>query len=193
MAYVTRRHTDHTALPFPHKCCICHYGGENRDFYLDTGLNTEWDGAFILCSECIPPLLMGAYGFNPLKALEDHILSHKDQDMELEAARDYIVTANAALANLGLTLEGVINLGRAAGSYNGDSGETGPENLDDSGQDGELGEVIRLFSGDSSTDDEDSAIEHGSVSSGNDSDDEEASGEPSTPGIVFDFATDFHL
>jgi len=65
-----RVHETANTLSHPNKCHDCGYNGEDRLFYVDTGINTEWDGFIVICSSCMLNLVVKTYGFNPFDMIK---------------------------------------------------------------------------------------------------------------------------
>jgi len=105
-----RVHETANTLAHPNKCHDCGYNGENRFFYVDTGINTEWDGFIIICSECMFNLVKQTYGYDPFKLIDELKTSRNLLREEVRSDLDELNQVRQGLAILGLTTTSLIRL-----------------------------------------------------------------------------------
>ena len=105
-----RVHETASTLSHPSKCHDCGYNGENRFFYVDTGINTEWDGYIIICSSCLLNIIVKTYGFNPFELVEGLRASKATLIEEIKSDLDELMQVRQGLAILGLTTTSLIRL-----------------------------------------------------------------------------------
>jgi len=105
-----RVHETANTLSHPSKCHDCGYNGEDRSFYVDTGINTEWDGFIIICSSCFLNLVVKTYGYNPFDLIEELNTSKVSLIGEVQSDLDELKQVRQGLAILGLTATSLIRL-----------------------------------------------------------------------------------
>jgi hypothetical protein len=114
----------------PHRCFKCMCGpSELRDYFIDLGCDTEFEGAVYICNECMKDLALDPQFV--LKKDYDEVVALREEDAE--KYRNYensFAIAEQALAKIGINLKEVI------GAINGraDSATSGSEQASDEGQ-----------------------------------------------------------
>jgi len=98
------------SLAHPYKCHSCGYGGEDRQFYVDTGVPTEWDGQIIFCSACMLVLVIKTYGFDPFVVIEQLVVDKDAIVVEYAADRELLNQVRQGLSILGLTTTSLTRL-----------------------------------------------------------------------------------
>src|SRR5512134_3312880 len=79
-----QKHETAATLAHPGKCHDCGYNGQDRDFYVDTGICTEWDGQIIICSACMLNLIIKTYGFDPFVEVDLIRTANYERNLRLE-------------------------------------------------------------------------------------------------------------
>jgi len=97
-------------LAHPNHCHSCGYGGSDRQFYVDTGVPTEWDGQIIFCSACMLVLVIKTYGFDPFVVIEQLVVDKEAIVGEYAADRELLNQVRQGLAILGLTTTSLTRL-----------------------------------------------------------------------------------
>lgn len=115
----------------PHRCFKCLCGpSELREYFIDVGCDTEFEGAVYLCNECMKDLAIDPQ-FVLKKDLEELEASHEADKEEFRSLQNSFAIAEQALAKIGINLKeviGAINNGRF------DSAAAGSEQASDEGK-----------------------------------------------------------
>lgn len=97
---------DKPHLP-PHLCMRCRVQGEIREYFLDTGIDTEYDGRIYLCNLClqdfakIDPNAFTRSEVNDIVATSQEQLAHADRvAKDYKEKFDYLLTVGINLDNV---------------------------------------------------------------------------------------------
>ena len=103
-------HQSANTLAHPGHCHDCGYSGADRAFFVDTGINTEWDGFIIICEACLLNLVVKAYGFNPFDLIKLMELDKKLYTENHAEDKELLTQVKQGLAILDLTTTSLIRL-----------------------------------------------------------------------------------
>lgn len=129
--------TENTVLP-PYMCSRCRADSPKRDWFIDTGITTEWDGLIYLCEACCLDVGVAAPNLMTVARFESIQTSWQEK----------LDKAEEAIATLGKMKDYLIGLGFAVDTYFIEAIERYDNGRDVSGIDAPESDVIRNDEGD---------------------------------------------